>query len=222
MYNLKYGNPTYTGYMSGGTGSLSSNRANTINSTIKGTIDTWYVNNLNANYGKYLSTTAVYCNSRNLRSGDTYNSSSSFYYVGYERLVTSKTPSYDCEITEDKFTVDTSTGNGKLTYPIVLMTADEVSYAGGVYSTNAPTWYYYNSIKGSSTGSTYWWLMSPYNWNSNFAFVFFIYGSNFPGNLVYNGVNSNFGIRPVISIKGDNLWKSGDGTASSPYEIVTD
>ncbi len=26
-------------------------------------------------------------------------------------------------------------------------------------------------------------------------------------------------VRPVISVKGDSLWKSGDGSASNPYEI---
>ena len=26
-------------------------------------------------------------------------------------------------------------------------------------------------------------------------------------------------VRPVISIKGDSLWKSGDGSSSNPYEI---
>lgn len=32
------------------------------------------------------------------------------------------------------------------------------------------------------------------------------------------GTNSPV-IRPVISIKGELLWKSGDGSPSNPYEI---
>lgn len=29
-------------------------------------------------------------------------------------------------------------------------------------------------------------------------------------------------VRPVINIKGNNIWKSGDGSSSNPYEIVTE
>ena len=102
------------------------------------------------------------------------------------------------------------------------MTADEVSFAGGVYLKNAETWYYYNSANGSSTGSTLWWLLSPNGWYGSSASVFIVFGSSLPGNLSNSGVNDTYGVRPVISIKGENLWKSGDGTASSPYEIITD
>lgn len=41
-------------------------------------------------------------------------------------------PTYDCNNNSDKFTVSTSTGNGKLIYPIALMTADEIKFAGGL------------------------------------------------------------------------------------------
>ena len=59
----------YVGYMYGTSGSLANNRANTNNSTIKSSIDTWYENNLKRNYGKYLSTTAIYCNDREVGDG---------------------------------------------------------------------------------------------------------------------------------------------------------
>ena len=145
-FNSSYADTAYVSYMYGSLGSIPNARENTTDSTIKTTIDNWYKDNLNTNYGKYLSTTAVYCNDRS--TSDNTN------FGAYTRLNTNKTPSYDCAATEDKFTVDTSTGNGKLTYPIALMTADEVRFAGGVYGINAPTWYYYNSSNGSSTGST--------------------------------------------------------------------
>ena len=213
----------YVGYMYGTSGNLVNNRTNTNNSTIKTTIDNWYSSNMTS-YTKYLSTTAVYCNDREVGSGTYSATGDGFYYAGYTRLITNKTPSYDCTAIEDKFTVDSSTGNGKLTYPITLMTADEVSFAGGVHGTNAETWYYKNSTNGSSTGSTDWWLLSPGFWNgSTSAIGFILNGSNNPGFLSSGyGVRITFSIRPVISIKGDNLWNNGDGTASSPYEIVTD
>ena len=220
-FNTTYNNPMYVGYMYGTSGSLVNNRANTNNSTIKGIIDTWYENNLKINYTKYLSTTAVYCNDRSNPAGG-YNTDkkTEFYYGGYTRLGTNKTPTYDCTNVNDKFTVDTSTGNGKLTYPIALMTADEVSFAGGVYFTSAETWYYKNSAKGSSTGSTLWWLLSPSNWNNGSAEVFLMHGSSGPGDLssVYVFINTH-GVRPVISLKSCVKTSGGDGSASDPYTI---
>ena len=217
-FNTIYNNPMYVGYMYGTSGSLVNNRTNANNSTIKTTIDNWYKDNLNTNYGKYISTTAVYCNDRSVTNG-TYSTSSSFDYAAYTRLVDNKTPSYDCSVTEDKFTVDTSTGNGKLTYPIALMTADEVSFAGGLWATNASTWYYYNSAKGSSTGSTYWWLLSPYAWNGSSARVFGVYGSSNPGYLYSYYVSITLGVRPAVSLKSCVKTSGGDGSASAPYTI---
>ena len=199
-FNEKYNDSKYVGYMYDSNGT---------NSTIKNTIDTWYKNNL-TNYTKYLSTTAIYCNDR---TGD------GTYFGAYTRLITNKTPTYDCTDTNDKFTVDTSTGNGKLTYPIALMTADEVSFAGGLYGTNAPTWYYYNSANGSSTGSTWWWLLSPFSWNGSYARVFIVCGSSYPGYLNYNSVNRTLGVRPAISLKSCIKYSTGDGSASAPYTI---
>ena len=216
-FNTTYKNPMYVGYMYGTSGSLANNRLNTNNSTIKGIIDTWYEQNMTS-YTKYLSTTAVYCNDRSVTNG-TYSTSSSFDYAAYTRLGSNKTPTYDCTDTNDKFTVDTSTGNGKLTYPIALMTADEVSFAGGLYGNNAQTWYYYNSAKGSSTGSTWWWLLSPGYWNGSGASVFSVYGSSNPGILGNNYVYDTIGVRPSVSLKSCVKTSGGDGSASTPYTI---
>ncbi len=203
-FNSSYNNLKYVGYMYD---------SNATDSTIKSAIDSWYANSLGSlvDYTKYLSTTAVYCNDR--------STSDNKYFGAYTRLDTNKTPSYDCSATEDKFTVDSSTGNGKLTYPIALMTADEVSFAGGLVGTNAPTWYYYNSANGSSTGSTWWWLLSPSCWANVGVDVFSVVGSSMPGLLGNSGVNNDFGVRPVISLKSCVKWAGGDGTANNPYTI---
>ena len=218
-FNTTYINPMYVGYMYGTSGSLVNNRTNTNNSTIKGIIDAWYENNLKTNYTKYLSTSAVYCNDRSNPAGGYNTGGTSFYYGGYTRLITNKTPTYDCTDTNDKFTVDTSTGNGKLTYPIALMTADEVSFTGGLWATKAPTWYYYNSAKGSSTGSTWWWLLSPGYWDGSRARVFYVNGSSAPGYLDSLSVRGASGVRPALSLKSCVKYSSGDGTASNPYTI---
>ena len=210
-FNSSYNNIASVSYMYGSLGGIPNARENTTNSTIKTIIDNWYKDNLNTNYGKYLSTTAVYCNDRS--TSDNTN------FGALTRLITNKTPSYDCTATEDKFTVDNSTGNGKLTYPIALMTADEVSFAGGLWITNAPTWYYYNSANGSSTGSTWWWLLSPNNWSGGSADVFSVLGSSTPGRLNGSNVGSAYGVRPAISLKSCIKYSTGNGSASDPYTI---
>ena len=200
-FNEYYNDSKYVGYMY---------YSNGTNSTIKDTIDTWYKNNL-TNYTKYLSTTAVYCNDRSTSDNTNFGART--------RLIANKTPSYDCTATEDKFTADTSTGNGKLTYPIALMTADEVSFAGGLYENNAQTWYYYNSANGSSTGDTWWLLLSPNSWDGSYAYVFYVYGSSNPGSLDYYRVNDINGVRPAVSLKSCVKTSGGDGSASTPYTI---
>ena len=211
VFNSNADNIAYVSYMYGNLGSVANARENTTNSTIKKIIDNWYKDNLNTNYGKYLSTTAVYCNDRS--TSDNTN------FGAYTRLNTNKTPSYDCAATEDKFTVDTSTGNGKLTYPIALMTADEVTFAGGLWTENAPTWYHYNSANGSSTGSTWWWLLSPYSWYGGGTFVFGVEGSSHPGYLGSGFVNDTYGVRPALSLKSCIKYSTGNGSASDPYTI---
>ena len=202
----------YVGYMYGTSGSLENNRTNKNSSTIKNIVDTWYQNNL-LDYTKYLSTTAVYCNDR----GYLYETSINF--PAYSRLNTNKTPSYNCTNSKDAFSASNS--EAKLRYPIALMTADEMSFAGGVIFTNAPTvWYYSNSLNTSSTGSNLWWTMTPYTWDGSYSREFVVDGSTYPGDFGFGHVGNSFVIRPVISLNSSVVYKSGDGTADSPYEIV--
>ena len=235
-FNSTYNDPMYVGYMYGTSGSLVNNRTNINNSTIKTTIDNWYTSNLEAKgYTKYLSTTAVYCNDRSNPASGYNTGKTSFNYGARTRLDTYKTPTYDCTDTNDKFTVDTSTGNGKLTYPIALMTADEVSFAGGLYANyNANAWYFRNAKEGtlttsssstdasySSTGLTYWWLLSPFYWfgSSARASVFYVGGSSLPGFLGDYFVDGTRGVRPAVSLKSCVKTSGGDGSAGTPYTI---
>ena len=218
--------PLYLGYMYGTSGSLENNRTNENSSNIKTYIDTWYQNNL-VNYTKYLSKTAVYCNDRTLSvSYPNYVIGNWLNFAATDRLEkTDKMPSYNCAATEDKFTVDNSTGNGKLTYPIALMTADEVAYAGGVQYTESkyPYYWVYSNINNKSiTNSIIWWTMTP---NCGSATVSTGGGSMYgvattkPGYLGNPGRIYSSAVRPVISLKADVVYKSGDGSAEAPYEI---
>ena len=225
-FNSSCANPKYVGYMYGTGGSLSESRINSNDSTIKTYIDNWYSTNLSS-YTKYISTEAVYCNDRQLDSGQSWtfttSPSSQMNYITYTRLDyntkgAKANPTYDCANIKDAFSGSNS--EAKLTYPIGLMTADEVVFAGGKAFNNAPAYYYLNSTGGSITGSTYWWSLSPMYWDGHRSFVWNVNGSSYPGYLGGSRVNGSVGARPAISIKGDALWSSGNGSSSSPYEIV--
>ena len=217
--------PLYLGYMYGTSGSLENNRTNENSSTLKTYIDTWYKSNL-VNYTKYLSTTAVYCNDRTLSvSYPNYVIGEWMGFAGSDRLETNKAPSYNCAKTEDKFTTDSSVGNGKLTYPIALMTADEVAYAGGIFYTESKYpfyWVYNNADNISITNSIIWWTMTPNSGSPNLSTgggSWFGVNTTKPGRIGNPGRIDPLAVRPVISLKADMVYKSGDGSAEAPYEI---
>ena len=222
-FNSTYNDPMYVGYMYGTTGSLESNRLNTNDSTIKTYIDKWYNKNLSS-YSKYISTEAVYCNDRTEQTAGTYSTSSTFYYAPYGRLFTNKTPTYNCTNIKDAFSGINS--EAKLTYPIGLVTADEIAYAGGKSGTSLASpyaWYYLNSAGKSITGSTDWWSLSPNYWDGSTSLVWSVISGSSPGNLNFNygsRVSLSYGARPAISLKSCIKYSTGDGTPETPYEIV--
>ena len=237
QFNENSEDPMYVGYMYGTSGSLANNRTNTNDSTVKTAVDTWYENNLLANYDKYISKTAIYCNDRSTQN-NSYSTSSRFSYGASTRLDTNKTPTYKCggdgngglfESTQaiaDKFSASTTGGgNGQLKYPIALMTSDELYFAGGVYRTelsNPYAWYYTNSKGESIIGKFWWWSLSPDVWSGFNAFVWVSIGSeDGPGSLsrCLNGVLNYGWVRPTLSLSSCVDIKSGNGTPESPYEV---
>ena len=220
-FNTTYDDPMYAGYKYGTTGSLENNRLNTNDSTIKTYVDNWYKNNLIA-YTKYLSKDAVYCNDRNLASGQTYSTTSNFDYASWERIGTNKQPTYNCTNMRDAFSVNNT--SAKLNYPIGLMSIDELSYAGGNSSTRltAPyVWYYTNANGESSYGSLTFGSLSLVRWKGSYTLVWGINGSDSPGFL--NGIHTGglHAVRPSVSLLSCNLIFGGDGSPENPYVVYT-
>ena len=216
-FNSLSDDPMYVGFMYGTDGTLASNRTNENNSKIKTYIDNWYSKNLSS-YSKYISTEAVYCNDR---KAPRYNASRSFDYYVYTRL-NAGNPTYNCEDSKDAFSGSNS--EAKLTYPIGLMTTDEITYAGGYKYTELVSpyaWYYLNSAGGSITGSTDWRLLSPRSWDGNYSGTWRVLGSGGPGYLGGGNVSFSSGVRPAFSLKTCALWTSGNGAPETPYEIST-
>ena len=224
-FNTSYDDPMYVGYKYGTSGTLESNRTNENDSTIKTVIDNWYASNMTP-YTKYLSTTAVYCNDRTEQTAGKYNTGkTSFNYAPHARVSTSHVPTYDCTESSDAFSVDNI--SAKLTYPISLMTIDEIVYAGGKYNTGLTSpyaWYYNNSANESIIGSTdYWWLLSPGDWNTFILFcadVFGVRGTSETGRLLAPSVSGLNAVRPAISLKSCIKYSTGNGTPENPYTIL--
>ena len=220
-FNTTYNDPMYVGYKYGTTGSLENNRLNTNNSTIKTYVDNWYKNNLTA-YTKYLSKDAVYCNDRNLASGETYSTTNGFDYAPYERIYTNKQPTYNCINISDAFSVNNT--SAKLDYPVGLMSIDELSYAGGQGWTtlDAPYAWYYNNANGeSSYGSAVFWALSPRSWDGSLLIILGVDGSKSPGFLTSISVYGSVAVRPSVSLLSCNLISRGNGSPENPYVVYT-
>ena len=115
-----------------------------------------------------------------------------------------------------KFTVsDTEYGNGALSGygKIGLLTADEIAFAGGAAYTSNLTYY----IKGNSN-SGFWWALSPGSFYDGAA-VWEVYGTT--SDLASNYVDSNYGVRPSLSLSLGVKISSGVGSATNPYKIVS-
>ena len=185
-------------------------------STIKTKIDAWYKTNIqDKGYSTYL-TDNLFCNDRSIFSGDGFSLNQTTYYGAYNRNVDHKTPSYKCPRQKDQFTTSSGTtlGNGELTYPVGLLTADEVAYAGGKQGYDNKEYYL-------ATGQ-YYWLASPscfISWDA-FARGWIAYPSGYLTPWAW--VSSSFGVRPVINLNADVLLSEGNGTTSNPYIVKVD
>ena len=179
------------------------------NSTILNELNEWYQDNLSS-YADKIDGNAGFCNDRTPYSGSGTGSTQT-YYAAYNRLYTNRAPSFRCSNSSDLYTTSgSSQGNKALQYPIGLITADEVAYAGGVVGKNNTSYYLY-------TNSVYW-TMSPLYFNGTLAHVFYV---DVNGNPYYSNshVSITYGVRPVINLKAD-VKLTGSGTSTDPYTVV--
>ena len=198
-FNSSYDSAKYVGYMYG---SSFGDTSNTTDSNIKTTIDNWYKTNMTS-YTSQLEDT-VFCNDRSYTKSGSYS-----YFGAYNRLVSNKRPTLKCQNTRDKFTVEANNGNGNLTYPVGLITADEMSYAGGVYNISNNSFYLY-------TGSSFW-ALSPFRFSGSIAEEFFLYSNGRIVNEFTSGFNHD--VRPVLALKQGTVLSGGSGTARDPFIV---
>ena len=186
---------------------------NATDSNAKTKIDSWYGTNLSS-YTNYIEDT-IYCNDRSISQLNGWNPNGGdttkyLFFNADTRSSIDYTPSLMCSRTLDRFTVSSSKGNGVLTYPVGLITNDELMYAGAKYYTDNTTFYL-------NTNQSYW-TISPGYFGGYNAFIIFV---NANGTISGYNCNNSFGLRPVISLKSTDVVASGDGTQTNPYVIAT-
>ena len=233
-FNEKYDDNAYVGYMYGAAGSSTykETHANTNESTIKKYIDSWYKANFDEKATNKLEDT-VFCNDRTTKAYDANTIGntilSSFGDLGYEQNATlyeamhrvsyyskNPNPSLACRNANDKFTVKTENGNGKLTYPVGLITLDEAVLAGfNTYYSNTSD--YKDTTNYLYTNGDYW-TFSPASMSTDGStHVSLVISKGLVGDDFVYSVN---GVRPVISLANDTLVSlSGIGTSGSPYLV---
>ena len=196
-------------------------------SVIKTTIDNWYKTTTleTDNATKSLVADQIFCNDRtastsavtysttNYTTLTSWNSTGTTYYYGANgRLKSNKKPILTCPTASDKFTSkNSSIGNKALEYPVGLITADEITMAGGVFGNGNDNSSYY-----LYTNRDYW-TGSPYYFDSDSAYAteFYVFSSGFIGNM---GVYNAFGARPVVSLSSEAKLL-GNGTYNDVYTV---
>lgn len=194
--------PEGVGYMYE-TGNLT---GNTTSSTIKTAIDTWYTNNM-LNYTYYLEDTP-YCNDRSTNTA--YTTSGEIRFNRYSV----SSPILTCANQRDRFTVSNTVGNQALTYPVGLITADEL-YLAGITGTSTDTNNYLYTTKQ-------YWTMTPK--------VFKLSSEKYENRLwkandstpIFNEAKSDSKkyVRPVVTLNNKVILDSGSGTLADPYIVV--
>ena len=220
-FNSSSNDNAHVGYMYGATGAstYAAAHANTNASTIKAYIDNWYKTNILGTANEQYLADNVFCNDRSISTYTTssntklgYGTNSTYYrwvygpwngtnYGNMKMMLT-------CPQKNDAFTVsDTTNGNGALTYPVGLLSTDEIVLAGGWNEENSGYYLY---------SGQYWWASSPGAFGGYDASVRGVLPN---GNAHINyTVSSAYGVRPVFNLKAEVL-KNGDGTMNNPYHL---
>ena len=96
-------------------------------------------------------------------------------------------------------------GNNELINSIGLISVEELYYAGYINNGSNANHYLYSVYP-------YWTMTPAYFYNAN-AYNFVVNKNN----LSQVKVNGESGIRPVVTVKGNLIISSGEGSVESPY-----
>ena len=191
-------------------------------SDIKTFLDNWYANYTDLNKTGTKITDQIYCNDRTASTSNeaysttnyttltSWNSTGTTYYYGaYGRIVKDNNPMLTCAVDSDRFTVNkiNGKGNSALTYPIGLITIDELEMAGNNWSESNTSYYLH-------TGA-YYWAGSPFEFYDGYSIEFIVLGG---GYLYGDSVDYNSEVRGVVSLSS-KAKLSGSGTYNDVYTV---
>ena len=217
-FNQNYNSAEYVGYMY----TIGQQHGTSKSSDIKTYLDNWYANYTDLNKTGTKITDQIYCNDRTASTSDvaysttdyttltSWNSTGTNYYYGaYGRIVNDNNPMLTCAVDSDRFTVNkiNGKGNSALTYPIGLITIDELEMAGNNWSESNTSYYLH-------TGA-YYWAGSPVEFDDSLSREFYV---NVGGYLDYGIVYHLRGVRGVVSLSSESKLL-GSGTYNDVYTV---
>ena len=217
-FNPHYNSAEYVGYMY----TIGEQHGTSKSSDIKTYLDNWYANYTDLNKTGTKITDQIYCNDRTASTSNvaysttnyttltSWNSKGTTYYYGANGRVWNNpvSPDYKCPVASDKFTTTTVKGNGKLSYPVGLISADEITFAGLPAGKTNNSFYLY-------TGDYYWAGCPCEFFDGRYAFEFFVGGDGYLGS---GSVYSIFGVRGVVSLSSESKLL-GSGTYNDVYVV---
>ena len=217
-FNANRDKAEYVGYMY----TLGQQHGTSKSSDIKTYLDNWYANYTDLNATGTKITDQIYCNDRTASTSDvaysttdyttltSWNSTETTYYYGaYGRIVNDNNPMLTCAVDSDRFTVNkiNGKGNSALTYPIGLITIDELEMAGNNWSESNTSYYLH-------TGA-YYWAGSPIDFRDSLSDEFRVGGDGF---LYDRIVDDYIGVRGVVSLSSESKLL-GSGTYNDVYTV---
>ena len=218
IFNQKYDSAEYVGYMY----EIGKQHGTSQSSDIKTYLEDWYANYTDLNKIETKITDQIYCNDRTASTSDvaystinyttltSWNSTGTRYYYGaYGRIQKDNNPMLTCAADSDRFTVNkiNGKGNSALTYPIGLITIDEVKMAGNNWSESNTSYYLH-------TGAEYW-AGSPNVFFDSCAREFLVHEVGYLG---WPDVSYDRGVRGVVSLSSESKLL-GSGTYNDVYTV---
>ena len=209
-------------YVSYGTSSKEVAQTNTNDSTIKTFLDNWYKANIVGTTNEQYIADNVFCNDRSISSNKPSSEYTRYNNLGYGMNATAYRWYYGpwdsggynssmrliCPQKNDAFTVsDTTNGNGALTYPVGLLSTDEIVLAGGWNVANSGYYLYSGRC---------WWASSLSGFDVGSGVRYVSAGGDVAIDDIYGDCAE--GYRPVFNLKAEVLVQ-GSGTASDPYRL---
>ena len=217
-FNQNYDSAEYVGYMY----EIGKQHGTSQSSDIKTYLEDWYANYTDLNVSNTKITDQIYCNDRTASTSNvaysttnyttltSWNSKGTTYYYGANARVWNNpvSPDYKCPVASDKFTTTTVKGNGKLSYPVGLISADEITFAGLPAGKTNNSFYLY-------TGD-YYWAGSPFAFSDGRGAREFSVGVD--GDLLRDRVDDRGGVRGVVSLSSESKLL-GSGTYNDVYTV---